>query len=132
MKANWKNHYVQSSFFLQFKSKTRLKSCMLELNFVSDFAQVGEVRYIAYCNMLAVNNNPLEDFPFRLLFCHRNKPVVEHTYDRGTLAHLNWNLITCSMSISPSFFFNSILSRKNRQDVGELLLKHGTIIGYAY
>ena len=32
----------QSSFCLQFKSKTPLKSCILWLNFVSDFAQVGE------------------------------------------------------------------------------------------
>ena len=28
-------------FFLQFKSKTRLKPCILGLNFVSDLAQVG-------------------------------------------------------------------------------------------
>ena len=33
------------------------------LNFVSDLAEVGERRYIASCNILAVNNNPLKDFP---------------------------------------------------------------------
>ena len=30
------------------------------LNFVNDLAQVGEVTYKAYCNILAVNYNPLE------------------------------------------------------------------------
>ena len=38
------------------------------LNFVSDLAQVGEVRHIASCNILAVNNNPLEDFPSDFCF----------------------------------------------------------------
>ena len=33
------------------------------LNFVRDLAQVGEVKYIASCNILAVNNNPVEYFP---------------------------------------------------------------------
>ena len=41
---------------MQFRSTTRSKSCILELNFVSDLAQVGEVRYIASCNILAVTN----------------------------------------------------------------------------
>ena len=53
----------QSFFCLQFKSKTRLKSYIWELNFVSDLVQVGAVKYIASCNILAVNNNPLENFP---------------------------------------------------------------------
>ena len=36
----------------------------LGLNFVSDLVQVGgEVKYIASCSILAVNNNPLENFP---------------------------------------------------------------------
>ena len=30
----------------------------------------AEVRHIAFCNILAVNSNPLEDFPSRFLFCH--------------------------------------------------------------
>ena len=33
LKANRKNQNVYSSFYLQFKSKTRLTSCILELNF---------------------------------------------------------------------------------------------------
>ena len=51
------------SFFLQVKFKTRLKSCIFGLNFVSDLAQVGEVRYIASCIILVANNNPVEDLP---------------------------------------------------------------------
>ena len=33
------------------------------LNFVRDLARVGEVKYIASCNILAVNNNLVEFFP---------------------------------------------------------------------
>ena len=54
---------VQSSFDLQFESKTPLKSCILWLNLVSDLVQVGKARYIASSNILAVYNNLLEDFP---------------------------------------------------------------------
>ena len=39
--GQWKKKKKQSSFCLQFKSKTRLKSCILGLNFVRDLAQVG-------------------------------------------------------------------------------------------
>ena len=54
---------VQSSFYLQFNPKTGLKSCILVLNFVSDLAQVGasKIHCILAENILAVNNNPLED-----------------------------------------------------------------------
>ena len=41
LKPNSKNQIVQSSIYLQFKTKTRLKSCTLGLNFVRDLAQVG-------------------------------------------------------------------------------------------
>ena len=41
-------------------SKTRLKFCILGLNFVSDLAQVGEVKCITSCNILAVNNNSVK------------------------------------------------------------------------
>ena len=33
-------------------------------------ATEGEVKHIASCNILAVNNNPLKDFLQRFLFCH--------------------------------------------------------------
>ena len=52
--------------------KKMFKSCTLGLNFVRDFARVGEVERIASCIILAVNNNPVEYFPQRLLFCHEN------------------------------------------------------------
>ena len=42
------------------------------LNLVSDLAQVGKARSIASSNILAVNNNSLEDFPLRFLFCLKN------------------------------------------------------------
>ena len=44
-------------------SPTRVQILQFGVNFVSDLAQVGEVSHIASCNILAVNNNPLEDLP---------------------------------------------------------------------
>ena len=38
----------------EFKSKIRLTSCILGLNFMSDLAQVGEGRYIASWNILVI------------------------------------------------------------------------------
>ena len=46
---------LSNPLYLQFKSKT-----LLNLAFWSDLAQVGEVRYIASSNILAVNNNTLK------------------------------------------------------------------------
>ena len=46
-----KKPIVQSSFYLQFKSETCLKYCILELNCVSDLAQTGEVKYIPFSNI---------------------------------------------------------------------------------
>ena len=40
-KSQLKKYIAQSSFYLQFKFKTCLKSCILVLNFVSDLAQAG-------------------------------------------------------------------------------------------
>ena len=40
----------------------------MELNFVSDLVHVGEVRCIASCSILVVNNNLLKDLPLRFLF----------------------------------------------------------------
>ena len=56
-------------------SKKRLKSCVLGLNFVSDLALVGEVKYIVSCNILAVNNNLLQDFPKKFLFFLENNQL---------------------------------------------------------
>ena len=41
------------------------------------------------------------------------------------------NSIICSISISPHFFFKSILSRKNWRGAGGLIFKNSTIDGYA-
>ena len=58
LKGNWKNLIVQSSFYLQFKSKARLKFCILNLNFVIDLAQVGKYGTLLL-QYLAVNKKPL-------------------------------------------------------------------------
>ena len=42
-----------------------------KISIVSDLAHVGESKArIASCNILAVNSDPLEDFPSRFLFFH--------------------------------------------------------------
>ena len=46
--------HCSSSFYLQFKSKTRLKSCILVLNFVSDLAQAEESK--VHCLLHYFNN----------------------------------------------------------------------------
>ena len=56
------------------KTKPRIKSCILSLNYVI-WPRSEEVRCIALCNILAVNNNPLDDFAGKLLFCHENVDV---------------------------------------------------------
>ena len=35
-----------------------MEKIIMVLNFVSDLAQVGEVRYLAFCNIVAVNKSP--------------------------------------------------------------------------
>ena len=55
----------------------------LGVNFVSDLAQVGVVTYIASCNILAVNNDPLEEFPKSFLCCYENKQLHEYMYGQG-------------------------------------------------
>ena len=49
LKADWKNEIVQSSFYLQSKSKTRLKPRIFGVNFISDLALVGK-QGIAFCD----------------------------------------------------------------------------------
>ena len=49
------------SFAINLSPKTRLKCCILGLNFVSDLTQVGE-KYSASRNILVVNDNPLDNF----------------------------------------------------------------------
>ena len=46
-------------------------------------AQKEKVRNIASCNILAENNNPLEDFPWRFLFFHENNQLLEYMYGQG-------------------------------------------------
>ena len=48
----------------QVKPKTRLKSCLLGLNFVT-WPKSGKSRYIAFCNIFALNN-ALEDLPWKV------------------------------------------------------------------
>ena len=58
---NEKITLLDPSFIYNFSPKHLKKSCILGLKFVSDLAQVGEASCIALCNILEVNNNPLED-----------------------------------------------------------------------
>ena len=71
LESQWKKLNSLILLLLTIKSKTRLKSCNLGLNCVSDLAYLGKVRYIASCNIFAINNNLLEDF----LFCHGNNQL---------------------------------------------------------
>ena len=50
---------------LQVKSKARLKSCILGLNFVT-WPKSGKSRYIAFCNIISITNNELEDLPLKI------------------------------------------------------------------
>ena len=82
----------ESTRFLTFESQLKKLSCSillllaiyvqntfkilhLGIRFVSDLALVGEVKYIASCNILAVNNNQVKYFPQKLLFCHENNQL---------------------------------------------------------
>ena len=91
------------------------------------------LRYTASCNILAVNNNPFEDFAWRFLFCHINKQLEEYMYDQGGPKPFNSNSIINITSISPiSFFFKSVLPRKKWRSGNGLLLKNVTIDSYDY
>ena len=67
MKANWNNQIGESFVYLQIKSKTRLKSWIWGLNFVSDMAQVGEAKYIASFNNFS-SNYSIEYLPWEIFF----------------------------------------------------------------
>ena len=41
------------------------------------------MRYIAFCNILAVNNNPLEDYLKNFSICHRNTQFRSTSTTRG-------------------------------------------------
>ena len=85
---------------LQVMSKTRLKSCILGLNFVT-WPKSGKPRYIAFCNIfiikLCTRRFAIEDFCFVIkITSFRN---ICTTRGPGTL---DWNSIICSISISPN------------------------------
>ena len=86
-----------------------------------------EVRNIASCNILVPNNNPLEDFPGRFLFCREINQLLEYTYCQGAqdlsiqIQHIvQWAFLQAN-------FLKSILRGGD-----DLLLKNGTLDGYAY
>ena len=106
-----------SVLYLEMKSKARLKFCVFGLNFVSDSAQVGpEARcIIASCNILAVDNNSLEDLPWRFLFCHEISSFRSTCTIRGLRPpEYKFNdLFVSIFSRSFFFIFKTILLRKN-------------------
>ena len=99
---------------------------------------MGIVRYIASCNTLPVNNEIIHSKIFLRDFCFVTKITswLENMYGQGAQApQFIFNNLFRSMKISfvaRFCFFKSILSRKNWQGGGELLLKNSTMDGYVY
>ena len=61
---------------LQVKSKTRLKSCILGLNFVTWPGQGNQATLLFA--MFSVLNHSLEDFPLKIFVCHENNQFWEY------------------------------------------------------
>ena len=82
---------------LQVKSKTRLKSCILRLNFVA-WSDQGNQGTLVSATFLALNHS-LEDLPLKIFFLSRKQPVlgIFTTRSPGTLDSTS---IICSISIS--------------------------------
>ena len=66
-------------------------------------------------NILAGNNNPLEDFFLRFLFCYKNKQLLEHMYGQKAHAPFYSNSIIYSISISPTYFYENIFCVKSSE-----------------
>ena len=98
-RAIWKPIEKLSCSVLQFKSKTRLKSCILGLNFEWFGPGWGKVKCIASCNILAVSNNPVE-------YCFVMKTTsYRRTYTTRDPGPLNSKI--CSMSLFSQRFLCS-------------------------
>ena len=94
---------------LQIKSKTRVKCCILGLNFVT-WPKSGKSRYIAFCNIFSIKQCTqrfaFEDFCFVMkITSFRN---ICTTRGPGTL---DSNSIICSISISRANFFSKAFCR---------------------
>ena len=81
--------------------------------------RLGEIKYIASCKILAVNNNPVESFP-----SNENIQLEEYICGQGTQALLIQLYCSMSISLTVANFFKSILLLKNWRGGGELLLKN--------
>ena len=67
--------------------------------------------YIASCNILALNNDHLEDFPSRFLFCHENNQLQEHRYGQGPgLPQFKFNNLF-SVIFPYRFYFSKVFCR---------------------
>ena len=73
---------------------------------------VGGNKAHCFLQFLALNNNPLEDFPWRFFFCHEVNQLLEYKNGQGAQDPLNSNSIIRSMSIFRNIFFSSILCVK--------------------
>ena len=101
------------------------------------WSKEAEVTHIASWNILAVNCNPLEDFPSRFLFCHEVRVHVRSTCTykstctarRPRPSQLKFNNLFNEHF--PGYFFFKYFVRKNWRGEGELLLKNSTIDGNA-
>ena len=96
----FKSQLKKSLPLFQVKSKTRFKSCILGLNFVT-WPKSGKSRYILFATFLALNN-ALEDLPLKILFCHENNQFYRNICTTRGLGTLDSNSIICSISISPN------------------------------
>ena len=90
----------KSLLLLQVKSKTRLKSCILGLNFVT-CSKSGKSCYIAFCNIFSIKQCTrrfaFEDFCFVMKITS-----FWNIYTTRGSGILDSNSIICSISISPN------------------------------
>ena len=69
---------------------------------------MGEIRHIASCNILAVNNNPLKEFPFMKLTIYKSTC----TASGPTTPQFKFKFNNLFNEYFSSYFFKSILCIK--------------------
>ena len=84
--------------------------------------QVGEskVHFVSY-NILARNENPLEDFPKRFLFCHENNQLLKCMLGQGAQAPSIEVQRFVQSAFSMANFFLKYFAHKNWRGGGKLM-----------
>ena len=132
LKANWKNKVVQSFFCLQFKSKTRSKSCILGLNFVSDLAHVGGSK--VHC-LLRYSSRKLQStwkFSLDIIVLSWKQPVIGVHIRPGAPRRLNSKICSMSIPLTVANFFQRYFVALKLARWRWIAIKKCTIDGYAY